>query len=36
MLCSLALHLFIEAPFNNLRKLIFDKKQPPVAVKKIE
>lgn len=32
--CSLALHLFVEAPFNNIRKLIFDKK--PIAAKKIE
>lgn len=31
---SLALHLFVEAPFNNLRKIIFDKK--PIAIKKID
>lgn len=35
VICSLALHLFIEAPFNNLRKLIFDKKQH-IAIKKID
>lgn len=34
VVCSLALHLFIEAPFNNIRKLLFDKK--PIAAKKID
>ncbi|CRK95963.1 CLUMA_CG009406, isoform A [Clunio marinus] len=34
IICSLALHLFIEAPFNNVRKIIFDKK--PIATKKID
>lgn len=34
VVCSVALHLFIEAPFNNLRRLIFDKKT--IAAKKID
>ena len=34
VVCSLILHLFIEAPFNNLRKLLFDKKS--TATKKID
>jgi len=32
--CSMVLHLLIEAPFNNIRKLIFDKKM--VTVKKLD
>jgi hypothetical protein len=34
VVCSMILHLFIEAPFNNLRKLMFDKK--PIETKKID
>lgn len=30
---SFVLHLFIEAPFNNLRKLVFDKKVSEEAKK---
>jgi peptidoglycan/LPS O-acetylase OafA/YrhL len=34
-LASFVLHLFVEAPFNNIRKLMFDKKIVEIE-KKIE
>lgn len=37
IICSIVLHLLIEAPFNTIRKLIFDKRVDSKAtVKKID
>lgn len=37
LICSVILHLVIEAPFHNIRKLIFDKRVDSKAtVKKID
>jgi len=35
ILASVALHVLVEAPFNNLRKLMFDK-SASIRVKKVE